>query len=103
MNDYLTDVHRYDRRASADTVDRIVKHLGVALKNRDASRVSCTDDKELQRVVENWCARKLGVADETKARAAVDAVCEQMAKDRNKQRVTFYYLCAAKLGKLGTL
>lgn len=103
MNEYLTDVHRYDSRASADKVDRIVKHLGIALRSRDSSLVSCTDESELQRVVDNWCARKLGVTDAAKARAAVDSVCEQMAKDRTKQRVTFYYLCASRLGRLGAL
>jgi hypothetical protein len=30
-------------------------------------------------------------------------VCEEMSGDRNKNRVTFYYLCAKHLGKLGDL
>ncbi len=103
MTEYLTDVHRYDARASADKVERIVKHLGIALKSRDAALVSCADEAELKRVVDNWCAGKLGIDDKKRAREAVDAVCAQMAADRNKQRVTFYYLCASKLGKLSAL
>ena len=49
-------------RASADVVGQIVKHLGIALRNRDSSLVSCTDTKELDRVkAENWACKKLGV------------------------------------------
>jgi hypothetical protein len=103
MNEYLADVHRYDSRASADRVDRIVKHLGVSLRRRESALVSCADEGELKRIVDGWCAERLGVTDLAVARAAVDAVCKQMDRDRSKQRVTFYYLCAAKLGKLGLL
>ena len=35
--------------------------------------------------------------------AAIKAVCQQMKGDSTKARVTFYYLCAEKLGKLGVL
>ncbi|RUY12938.1 DUF2853 family protein, partial [Mesorhizobium sp. M7A.F.Ca.CA.004.12.1.1] len=42
MADYLADVKKYDASASADVVDKIVKHLGIALRNRDSSLVSCT-------------------------------------------------------------
>jgi hypothetical protein len=103
MNEYLTDIHRYDRRAPSDAVEKIVKHLGIALKRRDAALVSCSTPAELQRVVDEWCLGRLGVSDPQEARAAVDAVCEQMAGDRAKQRVTFYYLVAARLGKLSRL
>ncbi len=34
---------------------------------------------------------------------AVEAVCKAMADDRSKSRVTFYYLTAKELGKLGAL
>ncbi len=50
MTDYLADVKKYDASADAAVVDKIVKHLGIALRNRDSSLVSCTDPKELERV-----------------------------------------------------
>ena len=40
--DYLADVKKYDAGASADAVTKIVKHLGIALRNRDSSLVSCS-------------------------------------------------------------
>jgi len=103
MADYLADVKKYDAGASADAVEKIVKHLGIALRNRDSSLVSCTDPKELDRVRENWVAKKLGIADAGKADASIQKTCKAMAADNTKSRVTFYYLVAKDLGKLGSL
>lgn len=103
MADYLADVKKYDAAADADTVGKIVKHLGIALRNADSSLVSCTDPKELDRVKANWISKKLGVSDDAKADSVVQKVCETMSADRTKSRVTFYYLVAKHLGKLGSL
>ena len=103
MADYLADVKKYDAGASAEVVNKIVKHLGIALRNRDSALVSCTDPKELDRVKANWISKKLGVTDAAKAESAVEKVCKAMAADSSKSRVTFYYLAAKELGKLGSL
>ncbi|EFG2885711.1 DUF2853 family protein [Escherichia coli] len=99
--DYLADVKKYDAGADADVVAKIVKHLGIALRSADASLVSCTDPEELKRVKASWCEKKLGVT--SGADAAIEKVCETMKADRTKARVTFYYLVAKDLGKLGSL
>ena len=103
MSDYLADVKRYDADASEEHVNKIVRHLGIALQSRDASLVSCSDPSELNRVVEKWCMKKLGAGDKAACDAVVGKVCEEMAGDRNKSRVTFYYLVAKHMGQLGTL
>ncbi|HEY6734782.1 MAG TPA: DUF2853 family protein [Roseiarcus sp.] len=103
MADYLADVKKYDAAADADAVAKIVNHLGIALRNRDSSLVSCTDSKELDRVKASWVAKKLGIADASKADAAIEKTCKAMAADNTKSRVTFYYLVAKDLGKLGSL
>ncbi|ESY05368.1 DUF2853 family protein [Mesorhizobium sp. C386A] len=103
MADYLADVKKYDAAANADAVAKIVKHLGIALRNRDSSLVSCTDPKELERVKTNWVAKKLGVTDGAKADSAIEKTCKALAADSSKSRVTFYYLVAKDLGKLGSL
>ena len=102
MTDYLADVRKYDSGADEAVVKKIVSHLGIALRNRDSSLVSCSDPAELDRVKEKWCGKKLGVIGPA-AKQAVDAVCEIMTGDRSKSRVTFYYLVAKELGKLDTL
>ncbi|WP_078120801.1 DUF2853 family protein [Thiosocius teredinicola] len=103
MSDYLSDVQRYDAGADADVVQKIVKHLGIALQSKDASLVSCSDKSELDRVREKWCMKKLGESDGSAADGVVAKVCETMKGDRQKQRVTFYYLVAKEMGKLGDL
>ena len=99
MSDYLADVRRYEAGADEAAVEKIVKHLGIALRNRDSSLVSATDPEELKRVRDSWVAKKLGVADAAKAEEVVNHVAEVMKGDR----VTFYYLVAKQLGKLGDL
>lgn len=102
MSDYLADVQKYDAGADEAIVTKIVKHLGIALRNRDSSMVACSDTKELDRVVEKWCGKKFGVTGDT-AENAVAKTCETMSADKSKSRVTFYYLVAKELGKLGEL
>lgn len=103
MADYFADVQRYDAGADAEIVKKIVKHLGIALQSKDASLVSCSDKSELDRVREKWCGKKLGQTDAAAADAVIKTVCETMKGDRQKQRVTFYYLVAKEMGKLGDL
>ena len=103
MADYLADVQKYDAKASADTVGKIVKHLGIALRNKDSSLVAASDQKELDRVKNNWVVKKLGVTDEAKADAAIKKTAAAMSADSSKSRVTFYYLVAKDLGKLTSL
>lgn len=102
MSDYLDNVRKYDANADEAVVAKIVKHLGIALRNRDSSLVSATDQKELDRVRDSWCVKKLGVEAAT-GEAAVAKVAQIMAGERAKGRVTFYYLVAKELGKLDTL
>ena len=103
MADYIADVRKYDAGADEEIVNKIVKHLGIALRNRDSSLVSCSDPKELERVRTSWVGKKLGIDDQAAADAAITKVCEEMADDRSKGRVTFYYLTAQHLGKLASL
>ena len=102
MTDYLADVRKYDSGADEAIVKKIVSHLGIALRNRDSSLVSCSDPDELARVREKWCGKKRGITGDA-ADKAVEAVCKAMSDDRTKSRVTFYYLTAKELGKLGAL
>ncbi len=102
--EYLADVQRYVPAANEKAVGGIVKHLGIALKSKDASMVSCSSKDELERVRESWLKKKLALADDDKVLdSAIKEVCEKMKGDKNKHRVTFYYLLAEKFGKLAAL
>ncbi|PYE90121.1 DUF2853 family protein [Phyllobacterium leguminum] len=103
MSEYIEDVRRYDAGADPAVVDKIVKHLGIALRNKDSSLVAASDADEVERVRKSWVEKKLGITDADKGKEVIKSVGELMKGDRNKQRVTFYYLTAKALGKLATL
>ena len=76
---------------------KVTKGLGPSIYNNDSNRVACSDKKELQRVVDNFCMKKLGMTDENKAMETVQAVCKQYT-ERSKHRAVFYYLVVKELG-----
>ncbi len=102
--DHSTDVKRYAAKASDKHIDGIIKHLGIALKSKDAALVSCSSKDELARVRESWVKKKLGISgDDSELDAVIKEICEKMKGDKQKQRVTFYYLLAEHYGKLDAL
>ncbi len=102
MSDYSTDVAKYTSKVNQAAVDAIVKYCGIALKGPDSRFVSVTDAAEVKRVVDGFCAKKLGL-DAKSAEAAVRAVGEKMKDDKTKHRVTVYYLIAEATGTMGKL
>ena len=66
--------------------------------------VSCSSKDELERVRDSWLKKKLALADsDADLDKAIKDVCETMKADRQKARVTFYYLLAQKYGKVVNL
>lgn len=100
--DYKTDIAKYTSAVNDKAVAAIVKFCGIALKSRDSSLVSVTDDAELERIRKGFAAKalKLG-SDETEK--AIAAASTAMKADKNKSRVTFYYLMAEASGTLDNL
>ncbi len=102
--DYSKDIQLYTSAVDAAAVAGIVKFLGIALRGKDSSYVSCSSKSELETVRESFLKRKLKMTEDDAALdARIKAVCEQMKADTSKHRVTFYYLLAEKAGKLGDL
>jgi len=97
---------KYDKKADEAVVMAITKYLGASLSNKDAKYVACGDESERNSVRDAFLKKKLGLKDDNEVLdAKVMAVCEEMkaAKQRMKDRVTFYYLLAKNEGKLGDL
>lgn len=102
--DYKTDITKYTANVDEKAVAGIVKYLGIALKSKDSSMVSCSSKDELERVRENFMKKKLKLADaDADLDKVIKGVCEQMKADKTKARVTFCYLIAEKTGKLAAL
>jgi Protein of unknown function (DUF2853) len=100
--DYAADIRKYTSKVDDKAVAAIVKFCGIALRGADSQYVSATDPAEVKRVVDGFCAKKLGLDAKT-AEAAVKAAGEKMKADRTKHRVTVYYLVAEQTGTLGKL
>ena len=104
MSEYIEDVKKYAADADEKAVAGIVKHLGIALKSKDASLVSCSSKDELARVRDSWCKKKLGLSQsDAELDKAIKEVCETMKAATRKHRVTFYYLLAQKFDKVSAL
>ena len=102
---YEENIKKYASGYNQPAAEKIVGHLGIALRNRDSSLVSCSDSGELDRVREKWCRGKLSLAESNdQLDAAIQAICEKLKPEGgNKSRVTFYYLLAEHFGKLEAL
>ncbi len=104
MSEHLANVKKYAANANEAAVAGIVKHLGIALRSKDGSLVSCSSKDELARVRDSWCKKKLGLSQaDAELDKAISEVCEAMKADQRKDRVTFYYLLAEKFGKVSEL
>jgi hypothetical protein len=98
---YVTDIKKYTPSVDEAAVAGVVKHLGIALRNRDSSLVAGKDPAELARVRDSFLKKKLGLTDpDTKLDAAIAAVMEKLKANNSKSRVTVYYLLAEHFKKL---
>jgi ferritin-like metal-binding protein YciE len=100
--DYAANVKRYASTVDGAAVNGIVKYLGIALHDKDSSLVAASDPEELTRVRDDFMKKKLGLTQtDAELDAALKNVMTTMSGERNKNRVTVYYLLAEKFGKLG--
>ena len=102
MSEYIENVRSYAPNATEAAVAAIVKYCGIALRNKDSSLVSGTDATELATVRDGFAAKRLGLSAEA-ADAGIAKVVAQMKAERQKSRVTFYYLLAETTGTLDKL
>jgi hypothetical protein len=101
---YIEDIKKYTGQVNEEAVAGIVRHCGIALRNRDSSLVAGTDPEELKRVRESWLKKKLGLTEsDADLDKAIHAVMEKMKGERAKGRVTVYYLLAEHYNKLDGL
>lgn len=99
--DWAADVRKFVPDADDAVIAGIVRHCGIALRNRDSSLVSFGDPKETARVRNNFLKKKLGLTESDEVLdQALAAVAERMKGVNFKNRVTVYYLLAEQFGLL---
>lgn len=104
MTDHAADIARYAAAIDSEAVAAIVKHLGIALRSKDAANVACSSKSERQRIRDGFLKRTLCLTQtDAELDSAIAEVCQRMKADSTKSRVTFYYLLAERFGKLATL
>ena len=87
---------------NAGLLKAVAKGLGPSIYNADASKVSCSNAEELNRVKTNFLIKKLGLRDSPTLDAAIQEVCQKFgSSNRNKYRAVFYYMLVKKFGKEG--
>ena len=100
INLYKEEMNKLGIKYDETLLSAVSKGLGPSIYNLDASRVSCTDQVEKDRIKTNFLIGKLGLADSPALSAAIDEVCEKLGSaNRNEYRGIFYYLLVVKFGK----
>ena len=91
---------KFSHTPDMDFLDKVVKGLGPAIYNRDASLVSGSDEAELETVRNNFLIKKLGMSDGPQLMDAINHVIETYGKsERNKYRAVVYYMLTKHFGK----
>ena len=102
MEKYVADLKEKVGEARLDMalLEGAVKACGPTIYKADSATVAASDKEELARVKANFIAKKLGVADEAKADAAIkEAIMKYGKSVRQKHRPVVYYLIAKALKK----
>jgi hypothetical protein len=101
---HVEHIKKYVANINEAAVAGIERHLGIALRNRDAALVAGTDPNELKTVRESWLKKKLGLtASDADLDRAIHEVMAKMKAERAKDRVAVYYLLADHFKKLDML
>ncbi|MUH34545.1 DUF2853 family protein [Zobellia amurskyensis] len=98
---YAEDIkEKFGETPDMDLLTKVTVGLGPAIYNIDASKVSGSDDKELETVKKNYLMKKLGMDDDPKLMEAVKSVVEKYgSSNRNKHRAVIYYMLCKHFNK----
>ncbi len=91
---YAADIKdKFGESANMDLLTKVTIGLGPSIYNIDASKVSGSDEKELETVKNNYLIKKLGMSDSPKLMEGVKAVMDKYGSaNRNKHRAVVYYM-----------
>ncbi|MEO0572003.1 MAG: DUF2853 family protein [Bacteroidota bacterium] len=98
---YAADIkEKFGEEPDMDFLTKVAIGLGPAIYNLDASKVSGSDEKELDTVKNNFLVKKLGLSEGPELLNAINAVIEKYGKsEKNKYRAVIYYKLAKHFGK----
>jgi hypothetical protein len=101
MADYEDDVKKFTTTVDIKALEGLEKTYALVMSKADTRYVAASDEDEVQRVVDNFCKKKLGRKEsDEKLLEVVEGVLAAMKATKMKPRVVVYYLVAEKLGAL---
>ena len=103
--EFLEKVRAYDAGADEEVVKKLYSRLRLAISNRDAATVACSDKAELETIRDGFCKKTLELShSDDEIMGVLEKVCEEMKGDGgNKHRIPFYYLVAKHTSTLDKL
>ena len=98
---YAEDIKtKFGETPNMDLLTKVTVGLGPAIYNLDASKVSGSDEKELETVKNNFLIKKLGLSDSQDLMGAINSVIDKYGQsEKNKHRAVIYYMLAKHFGK----
>ncbi|UJH67124.1 DUF2853 family protein [Allomuricauda sp. SCSIO 65647] len=98
---YAEDIQgKFGEDPDMDLLAKVAIGLGPAIYNLDASKVSGSDEKELETVKNNYLIKKLGLSDGPGLMDAVTSVIDRYGQsEKNKHRAVIYYMLCKHFGK----
>ena len=98
---YAADIKdKFGETPDMDLLTKVTVGLGPAIYNLDASKVSGSDDKELETVKNNYLIKKLGLSDSADLMTAINTVIDKYGRsEKNKHRAVIYYQLCRHFGK----
>ncbi|OQD43002.1 DUF2853 family protein [Croceivirga radicis] len=98
---YAADIkEKFGETPDMDLLTKVAIGLGPAIYNLDASKVSGSDDKELETVKKNFLMKKLGLADSPELMEAIKSVVTKYGTSvKSKHRAVVYYQLAKHFKK----
>ncbi|WP_375324313.1 DUF2853 family protein [Flagellimonas sp. GZD32] len=98
---YAEDIkNKFGVTPDMDFLTKVAVGLGPSIYNLDASKVSGSDEKELETVKNNFLMKKLGLDDSPELMDAINEVIVKYGtSEKNKHRAVIYYMLAKHFKK----
>ncbi len=96
IRQYAADIQaKFGQTPDMDLLTKVTLGLGPAIYNLDASKVSGSDEGELETVKKNFLMKKLGLSDSPELMESIKGIIDTYgASERNKHRAVVYYMLA---------
>lgn len=91
---------KFGEEPNMDLLTKVTIGLGPSIYNLDASKVSGSNEKEMETVKTNFLIKKLGLSDSPQLSEAINTVIDAYGRsDKNKYRAVIYYMLAKHFKK----